>query len=274
MKNYYCFIITEFDPQHAGEIITEMVEAGFNGFEEKDNELLGYVDVNVFNEDKFQTINQKFQFTYQKNELASQNWNALWESNFDPVIIKNFVAIRAHFHEPIKNVQHEIIITPKMSFGTGHHATTYMMGEQMHHIDFASKQVFDFGTGTGLLAILAEKLGASKILATDNDEWSILNAQENIENNNCKNIQLQFSDVVPETETFQVVLANINKHVLIHHMKSLEHCLENGGTLLLSGLLHADEADVLKATGECLLTHSFTIERSGWICMKFIAKKS
>ncbi len=254
--------------------MSELVEAGFEGFEERETELLGYIEVNTFNPDQFFTISKKYDFTFQKEDVPAQNWNALWESNFDPVIIKNFVAVRAHFHAPIKNVQHEIIITPKMSFGTGHHATTYLMCEQMQHINFYNKKVFDFGTGTGLLAILAEKLGAKKIGATDNDEWSILNAQENIENNNCSNIQLQLSDVIPALEKFNIILANINKHVLIHHMKSLEGSLEKGGTLLLSGLLHDDEPDILKISAECGLTHSFTVQRSGWICIKFSAKKS
>src|SRR5205809_7074705 len=142
--------------------------------------------------------------------IAEQNWNSIWEENFQPVIIQNAVAIRAHFHQPITTVQHEIIITPKMSFGTGHHATTYLMLEQMTSIDFAGKSVLDYGTGTGVLSIYAEKLGAAAITAIDNDEWSINNAAENIQQNNCKKINLALGNKPPAKHIYQVELANIN----------------------------------------------------------------
>ncbi len=132
-------------------------------------------------------LTSSLQLSFSKTIIEETNWNQVWESNFDPVIVDDFVAVRAHFHEPIKNVQHEIVITPKMSFGTGHHATTYMMMQQMRELDFAGKNVFDFGTGTGVLAILAEKLGAQKVIAIDNDDWSIENADENVKRNNCTN---------------------------------------------------------------------------------------
>src|SRR5205085_7037613 len=137
-----------------------------------------------------------------------------WEKNFERVIIDDFVAIRAPFHKPIQKVTHEIVITPKMSFGTGHHATTFMMIQQMQDVDFKNKKVLDFGTGTGILAILAEKLGATKITAIDNDEWSISNANENIKTNNCRNIQLLLSDSPMLSQKFDVILANINKSVI------------------------------------------------------------
>ena len=120
---------------------------------------------------------------YKYSIIEDKNWNEEWESQLQPVTINNFAGIRASFHEPLKNVEHEIIITPKMSFGTGHHATTFLMVEQMEKINFKNKTVLDFGTGTGILAILAEKLGAASVLAIDYDEWSINNALENIEAN-------------------------------------------------------------------------------------------
>ena len=118
---------------------------------------------------------------YKYSIIEDRNWNEEWESQLDPVVINNFVGIRASFNKPIKNVEHEIIITPKMSFGTGHHATTFLMIGLMKKINFKNKKVLDFGTGTGMLAILAEKLGATSVLAIDYDEWSINNALENIE---------------------------------------------------------------------------------------------
>ena len=134
---------------------------------------------------------EPFQIGFSETTIEETNWNQVWESSFEPVVVDDFVAVRADFHEPIKGIKHEIVITPKMSFGTGHHATTYMMLEQMGKLDFKDKRVLDFGTGTGVLAILAEKMGAKKIIAIDNDEWSIENANENIKRNNCVAVELK-----------------------------------------------------------------------------------
>jgi ribosomal protein L11 methyltransferase len=131
-------------------------------------------------------------YNFQSNTIPEQNWNEEWEQNFQPVVVDDFCAVRAHFHAPISTVKHEIIITPKMSFGTGHHATTYMMMQQMQNIDFNNKSVFDFGTGTGILAILAEKCGAKEIIAIDNDEWSYKNAEENLEMNSVKKLYSKY----------------------------------------------------------------------------------
>jgi ribosomal protein L11 methyltransferase len=136
--------------------------------------------------------------------------------------VDHFVAVRADFHEPIKDVKYEIIITPKMSFGTGHHATTYMMMEQMRDANFTDKIVFDFGTGTGVLAILAEKMGAKKIMAIDSDEWSIENANENIKRNNCTAIELQLTNTADVKSEFDIILANINKNIILENLELLE----------------------------------------------------
>ena len=128
------------------------------------------------------------------NEIPDQNWNQVWENNYEPVQVGNFAGIRAQFHQPLAGVKFELLITPKMSFGTGHHATTYMMLDWMREFDFTGKTVLDMGTGTGVLAIMAEKLGASRIIAIDIDDWSIENAKENIEVNGCRRIQLLQSD--------------------------------------------------------------------------------
>ena len=182
-------------------------------------------------------------YTYEWNVLKEENWNALWESNFDPVTINNFCGIRAHFHQPLLDVEHEIIITPKMSFGTGHHDTTYLMVEQMSALDFTKKRVLDFGTGTGVLSILAEKLGAASVLAIDNDEWSIENARENFDRNDCQKINLQLTSTIPEG-TYDVILANINKNVLLQNAVALYHESSIPSTLLLSGLMPEDEKEI------------------------------
>jgi len=156
-----------------------------------------------------------------------------------------------------------------MSFGTGHHATTYMMIQQMRNIHFKSKSVFDFGTGTGILAILAEKLGAKNIIAIDNDEWSINNAKENSERNNCKRIQLFLVSELPSTEKFDIVLANINKNVILQHVKELTNLLAQSGQLLISGLLIEDETEILDVAVKIKLKPTARIRRGRWISIRF-----
>src|SRR6187399_2793810 len=166
-------------------LIALLSNAGFESFVEEEKMLKAFIKETEFNESSLTGIQEIIPCTYSSTVITPQNWNAKWESSFEPIIVKDFAAIRAGFHNSIKNVKHEIIITPKMSFGTGHHATTYMMIEQMEGLDLMNKAVVDFGTGTGVLAILAEKMGASTIDAIDNDDWSIENAAENIAANGC-----------------------------------------------------------------------------------------
>ena len=151
-----------------------------------------------------------------------------------------------------------------MSFGTGHHAATYMMMEQMENIDFRNKIVFDFGTGTGILAILAEKLGAANITAIDVDEWSITNAKENFDRNNCVQIRIAQSSVIPPQQ-FDIILANINRNVILNYLPELKKALMPGGYMLLSGLLTADEAAVVPVASEMELILRTRIERNNWL---------
>jgi ribosomal protein L11 methyltransferase len=166
-------------------------------------------------------------------------------------------------------VEHEIVITPKMSFGTGHHATTFMMIQQMQEIDFSGKKVFDFGTGTGILAILAERLGAKKIIAVDNDDWSIANTAENLERNNCSKVELKKADKVTADERFDIILANINKNVILDNFSSLVKQLSSKGILLLSGLLTEDEADILAEAGKFPLIFSVKSASNNWVALRF-----
>jgi ribosomal protein L11 methyltransferase len=234
------------------------------GFEQTETHLIAY-----FEEDNFKSyeVNDALKdFFFQINTIHEQNWNDVWEKNFQPVIIDDFCAIRAHFHEPIKNVQHQIIITPKMSFGTGHHATTYMMIEGMKEIIFSGKTVFDFGTGTGILAILAEKLGAANIWAIDTDKYSIENAQENIEGNNSTKIQLGLSSVIP-LQKFDVILANINKNVILSNLNAIAKACNEKTLVLLSGLLTEDEKEIVEACQQNNLMLVKQRTMSNWICL-------
>jgi ribosomal protein L11 methyltransferase len=176
-------------------LISLLSDFGATGFEQTDKEVIAYFDENNFESYEVNEIIKAYTFT--TAHIKEQNWNEVWERNFQPVVINNFCSVRAEFHPPASGVEHEIIITPKMSFGTGHHATTYMMIEQMKDIAFENKTVFDFGTGTGLLSILAEKLGAARVSAIDVDEWSITNARENIEKNNCSKLHCNWALIFP-----------------------------------------------------------------------------
>ncbi len=248
-------------------LISQLSDAGADGFEQTDGSLIAYFNEGSFKNYEVNELLKEFHFTTQT--IEEKNWNEIWEKNFQPVIVDNFCAIRAEFHEPIKNAEHEIIITPKMSFGTGHHATTYMMIEQMRKINFKNKTVLDFGTGTGILAILAEKLSASKIEAIDNDDWSIANAKENIERNECSRISIRLSAQIPE-EKFDIVLANINRNVILEYLPRLSNSLKENSYLLLSGLLVSDKPGVVEACSNVKLTFLELSERNNWMSLVFI----
>jgi len=247
-------------------LIAQLSELGYDGFEENDGYLLAFCNEDIFDEAALQDMLAEHGLGFEKTTIAPQNWNEIWESSFEPVVLDNFVGVRAGFHQPIKDVAHEIVITPKMSFGTGHHATTWLVMEQMQALDFKGKSVFDFGTGTGILAILAQKLGAGNIAAIDIDEWSITNAVENFATNGCAGIHLQQAET-PEAIAgdFDVILANINKNILLQYIPALAKKLNEGGYLLLSGLLAEDEQDILLKTAESSLNHINTTARDKWI---------
>jgi ribosomal protein L11 methyltransferase len=259
----------DLQPEQKDILIARLAEAGFEGFEETEKGLEAFINENEFDRSILEEIVFKYQIHYSENKIEATNWNQLWESNFQPVIVNSFVAVRADFHEPVNGVEHEIIITPKMSFGTGHHATTYMMIEQMKDIDFKGKSVFDFGTGTGILAILAEKLGAEKILAVDNDDWSIENAIENIEKNECKKVVIKKDSTVFGENKYDIILANINKNVILENFHSLISNLSATGFLIISGILKEDKDDMLEEAAKFVISLEREFENSGWICLKF-----
>jgi len=238
------------------------------GFEESGSSLKAIVKRETIDGE----LNELFQHFNTKpsvEEIPEQNWNQLWESNFEPVVVDDFVAVRADFHEPMTNIEHEIIITPKMSFGTGHHATTFLMIQLMRGIDFDNKTVFDFGTGTGILAILAKKLGAGTTLTTDIDLWSIENAAENFKRNNIHDVVLKQSDNEVQGKNFDIILANINKNVLTEAIPELSNQLQKNAFLLLSGLLSSDETDITDLCTKYSLFLTEKRSRNGWIALKF-----
>lgn len=269
MSRYIQIEFQNISPEQSDILIAELSHIGFEGFEEGEDRLKAFMPASDVDDDAVKEIAERNNISYQQTFIEETNWNAVWESNFQPVMVDDFVGLRADFHSPVAGVEHEIVITPKMSFGTGHHATTYMMIQQMREIDFTGKTVLDFGTGTGVLAILAEKLGAKNILAIDNDDWSIDNAAENIERNNCTRIKVEKADNLRADEQFGIILANINKNVILDHFPSLVKKLSTGGILLLSGLLIEDEATILALSEPFPVKFTGTITDRGWICIRF-----
>jgi ribosomal protein L11 methyltransferase len=266
MQNSIQIKIPVDNPDTRDQLIAQLNEACYEGFEEEETGLLAYCPEPAFDEAALGELLAPYNLVYQKAVIPAQNWNEVWESNFSPVTVDDFVAVRAEFHAPILGVEHEIVITPKMSFGTGHHATTRMMMQQMRQLDFTGKKVFDFGTGTGILAILAEMLGAANVVAADNDEWCITNATENTERNHCQKVSLILADV-PPAGMFDIILANINKNIILQFLPVLSAMVNTGGYVLLSGLLAEDEQDVLVKCGQSSLQHLSTIALDKWICI-------
>ncbi len=250
-------------------LIALLSENGFEGFEEGPDSLKAFIPADAFNETEIDAIAGSLNLEYTVDDIAETNWNARWESGFEPVVIDDFLAIRAHFHEAVPAVKYDIIITPKMSFGTGHHATTYLIAKSMEHLDFNGKTVFDFGTGTGILAILAEKMGAGEILAIDYDKWSIENSRENLERNHCTHTTLKLAGSATDAGRFDIILANINRQVILDNIAALKENLIPGGILLLSGLLEDDETIVHEKAGSYGLILREKNLRQGWISLKY-----
>jgi ribosomal protein L11 methyltransferase len=238
-------------------------EFPFEGFEQNEDNLIAYINEQDCDMDVLRNFS-KLPFT--TSVLPNQNWNAVWESNFEPVEVPGFCGIRANFHQPITNVKHEIIITPKMSFGTGHHATTYQVIEAMQHIDFTNKKVCDYGTGTGVLAILAHKLGATVIDAIDNDQWSIDNTIENIEVNNASIINVVKANTIVE-DKYDIILANINKNILLENMPKIASCLNTTGVVVFSGVLDTDEPEMVVSITNNQLNISAIHSKNNWLCI-------
>ncbi len=258
--DYLKITFIDLQPEQKEILIAQLADAGYEGFEETENKLEAFIKDKNFDALILNEISFKYQTPYISEKIAETNWNQVWESNFEPVIVENYVAIRAKF---------EIVITPKMSFGTGHHATTYMMIALMKEIDFNGRSVLDFGTGTGILAILAEKSGANKINAIDNDDWSIANAEENFIKNNCNKINLRkASDALSEIK-FDIILANINKNVILENFILLTEQLNKEGQILLSGLLQEDKDEILSIATDLHLKLKNELIRDNWIALQF-----
>lgn len=269
MNNYIQIKLSTTKEQEQELLIALLSEEGYDGFEETTDGLHAFIPEELYDEEKLKQLLKPFAITYEQELIAPKNWNAEWESNYEPVIVDDFVAIRAHFHQPISHVQHEIVITPKMSFGTGHHATTWQMMKLMQGINFNDQIVFDYGCGTGVLAILAEKLGAAEVVAVDYDDLCIENSIENVETNHCSKIIVEKGEEPPSNKSFNIILANINRHILLAGMQVMTNVLTSNGYLLMSGF-YTDEnqllIDAANKQGLQLINRS---DRHNWSALVF-----
>ncbi|MDR2228882.1 MAG: 50S ribosomal protein L11 methyltransferase [Flavobacteriaceae bacterium] len=251
-------------------LMAELIEQGFDSFTENPDGILAYIQAELLNEEELKNqwlLNHddvKISYTYK--EMPNINWNEEWEKNFQPINVEDKVLIRAEFHES-QGLEEEIIIQPKMSFGTGHHATTYLMIQQMMDMDFQGKKVLDMGCGTSVLAIYAKKKGASDVLGIDIDEWAVENSRENAERNNTPmRVELGTADNLGQ-EKFEIILANINRNILISDIPRYVEILEPGGSLLLSGLCFFDVDDILQVCEEQNLQLQKKLQREEWVSL-------
>ncbi len=226
-------------------LVARLNEIEFESYSEDENGLKAYVQTQLLDKDAVKEIvseiSELTELSFSMNNIKKENWNMQWESNYSPVFINKNCVVRAHFHSVALDVKYEIIITPKMSFGTGHHETTSLMMNEMFNIDFKGKSVLDMGTGTGVLAILASKLGAKDLVGIDFDDWAFENAKENAVLNNISNIHFIHGDAnAIGSIRYDVVLANINRNIILNDIEIYVEAMGDTSILLLSGFLEED----------------------------------
>jgi ribosomal protein L11 methyltransferase len=238
------------------------------GFEHVENDFFAYFTEINFDKKIVDDLLAPFQFKYTQELIAPQNWNESWEKNFEPIRLNEQVGVRAHFHPPFNNVKYDIEITPKMSFGTGHHATTQLMLAYGCETDFTNKTVFDFGCGTGVLAIFASLKQAKYVVGIDDDPWSVENALENCARNHCNHITISIDDIETFHEPFDIILANINLNILIQYKNHLKKLLNPQGGLFLSGLMTSDKEQILAQYADIGFTLVSQKQQKEWIALE------
>ncbi len=254
-------------------LIAELGMAGFESFVENETGVTAYIQKQEWDEGILNDIHilssDEFEITYTFSEIEQTNWNAEWEKNFNPIVVDDVCAVRAPFHEPF-NTAYDIIIEPKMSFGTGHHETTHMMIQHILKNDFKDKSVLDMGCGTGVLAILAEKKGAKPIDAVDYDNWCYLNSLENVQRNACKHISVIEGDASVLRQKYDIIIANINRNILMQDMATYVSCLNKKGMLFLSGFYQDDIPMIRTECEKHLLKFEEKLEQNNWVSLKFL----
>ncbi len=254
-------------------LIAELGYLGFESFVETEVGVTAYIQKEDFNPEMIEEVDilnsKAFEISYTFNEIEQTNWNEEWEKNFNPIVVDNVCSVRAPFHDK-PNTQYDIVIEPKMSFGTGHHETTHMMIQHILSHDFTGESVLDMGCGTAVLAILAEFKGATTIDAIDIDNWCYINSLENIERNNCEYISVYEGDAsLLKDKKYDIIIANINRNILLQDMQTYASCLTGKGTLFLSGFYNDDIPLITEACERNNLELQQQLERNNWVALKF-----
>lgn len=254
-------------------LIAQLGYVGFESFVEQDNGVTAYIQKQEWNskilDDVFLLHSNEFNITFEHNEIAQTNWNEEWEKNFNPIQVDDLVSIRAPFHEN-PSLKYDIVIEPKMSFGTGHHETTHMMIQHLLALDLENKKVLDMGCGTGILAIFSEMKGAQPTEAIDIDSWCYQNSIENVQRNGCKHITvLEGDSSLLKGKKYDVIIANINRNILLSDMKIYTDCLHQEGILLLSGFYKDDIAIIESEVVKHGLVFDKMIQRNRWVALKY-----
>ncbi len=270
--NYYSFQFTVNPVQPGSEVLIALLaDQGFESFVSTETGFDAFIQEKEWKDNSLENLGE-FDFTYswKQEKIEQKNWNEEWENNFHPVEIEGKCKIRAPFHPPAGEGVMDVIIMPKMSFGTGHHQTTRMMSAALFDLDVKNKIVLDMGCGTGVLAIVAEKLGAKKILAIDIDEWSVENSIENAISNHCKNISVQLGNVsLLQNKKFEIILANINRNILLADLADYKKCLNQNGFILLSGFFENDIAELDKMASSIGIHKVKTHTDEGWAMLVY-----
>lgn len=272
----YIEVLFTLNLEFSDILMAELANLGYESFVENDEGLKAYIPESDFDPTALTGLMTKYAgqtaIAYQFSTLEKQNWNEEWERNYQPIEVADQVQVRASFHEPDPRFVYDILINPKMSFGTGHHETTAMMLEHQLDIDHTGKMVLDVGSGTGILAIMAIKRGAASALAFDIEEWAVENARENAEINNCPQItvfQGTIAEVDPDSR-YNIILANINRNVLLAEIPAYTGLLQAGGCLLVSGFYENDSSDIEQKAMDAGLTISGKQTRNHWTSLRFI----
>lgn len=276
--NYYeiSFTVEDEEGYRRDLLINALGEIGFDTFEETEDGFNAYIPVNDFSEEVLTaTLNpfyEQFPFSHKSTFIEQKNWNEVWESNFEPIVIGDEISVRATFHEPRPDVQYEIVIDPKMAFGTGHHQTTSMILQLMLDEDFAGKKVLDMGCGTGILAIMAARLNAGDITAIDYDQVCYESTIENAQLNGISNIKaLCGSKEIIPAEQFDTILANINRNILLDQMDKYAEVLKPNGTIFFSGFYETPDLDfITQAASQMGLSYISHKKDKDWVAAKFI----